>query len=489
MASTELRKEMENNVLKQGMGNNELKRGLKRRHISMIAIGGTIGTGLFLASGNVVQQAGALGGPIAYLAIGLIVYVLMKGLGEMSTFMPVSGGYTTYSGLFVHPVLGFMVGWNMLINGFLGLGAEVVGGGMLLNQFFPSIPPVAWCVVLSILILGLNTINVETYGEAEFWFAGIKVVAIVIFLIVGVLMIFGVLGKQGFIGFSNWTGKSMFPHGFMAVILMMTGVVWSYLGVETVVIAAGETENPQVNVPRAINTIFFRVLIFYVASVTIMGLVVPYTNVSVMSNGYAGLFGLAGIPGASVIMNIVILTSLASAANSIVYVLSRLLVSLSYENKAPKLFAKINKRGIPMNAVILTIFLGQVSLISSFVSPDKVFIWLVSIAGFNTLLGWFGSFLAHYKFRKWLVAHGGSVDKLKFKMRTYPIPTIICMIALVAIAIYTAYSPSTRFSFEIGVPMLALYFIIGTYLHKTGKMKEPEHMLYLDAHNNDIEIK
>ena len=466
-----------------------LQRGLKSRHLTMISIGGTIGTGLFLASGNVVSKAGALGGPIAYLAIGILVYVLMKGLGEMSTFMPVSGGYTTYSGLFVHPVLGFMVGWNLCINGFLGLGAEIVGGGMILNQFFPSIPPVAFCIVLSLLILMLNMIDVKSYGEAEFWFAGIKVIAIIVFLIIGALMVFGLIGNQGFIGLSNWNSESMFPHGFAAVILMMTGVIWSYLGVETVVVAAGEAENPQHNVPRAINTIFFRILIFYVGSVTVMGLVVPYENVSVLSNGYAGLFEMAGIPGAATIMNIVILTSLASAANSIVYALSRTLVALSKEGKAPKALSKVNKRGIPVNAVILTLFLGQVSLITSFVSPDKVFVWLISIAGFNTLLGWFGSFLAHYRFRKWLVANGGSVDKLKFKMGTYPIPTIICLVALVAIAIYTAYSADTRFSFYIGAPMLVLYFIIGTYLSKKGKLQEPDYKPYLHAHVDETEIK
>ncbi|OIK08870.1 hypothetical protein BIV60_25400 [Bacillus sp. MUM 116] len=468
---------------------NELQRGLKRRHITMMSIGGTIGTGLFLASGNVVSKAGALGGPIAYLVIGILVYFLMKGLGEMSTFMPTPGAYTTYSGLFVHPVLGFMVGWNLYINGFLGLGAEIVGGGMILHQFFPSIPPVLFCIAISLLILVLNMINVKSYGEAEYWFAGIKVFAIIIFLIIGVLMIFGVIGHQGFIGLSNLTSKSMFPNGFTAVILMMTGVIWSYLGVETVVSAAGETENPQKNVPKAINTIFLRILIFYVGSITVMGLVVPYKNVSVLSNGYAGLFGMAGIPGAAAIMNIVILTSLASAANSIVYLLSRTLIALSKEGKAPKALGKVNKRGIPTNAVILTLFLGQISLITNFVSPDKVFVWLTSIAGFNTLLGWFGSFLSHYKFRKWLVAHGGSVDKLKFKMGTYPIPTIICLLVLVGIAIYTAYSPDTRFSFYIGVPMLVLYFIIGTYLNKKGKLHDPSYEPFIKAHINETEIK
>ncbi|CRK80758.1 amino acid permease [Neobacillus massiliamazoniensis] len=468
---------------------NDLKRGLKSRHITMLSIGGAIGTGLFLASGNVVSKAGALGAPIAYLVIGILVFFLMKGLGEMSTFMPIPGAYTTYSGLFVHPVFGFIVGWNLIINATLGLGAEIVGGSMILNQFFSSIPPIVFCIIISLLILGLNLIDVKSYGEAEYWFAGIKVAAIIVFLIVGVLMIFGVIGHQGFIGLSNWNSKSVFPNGFIGVILMMTGVIWSYLGVETVVTAAGETENPQKNVPKAINSIFFRILIFYVGSVAIIGLVVPYNNVSVLNNGYAGLLGMAGIPGAAVIMNIVILTSLASCANSVIYSLSRTLVALSKEGKAPKALGKVNKRGIPVNAVLLVLFLGQVSLITNFVSPDKVFVWLTSIAGFNGMLLWFGSFLSHYKFRKWLVAHGGDVEKLKFKMGIYPIPTIICLIVLVAIAIYTVVSPDTRFSFYIGTPLLVLYFIIGICLYKKGKLKEPNYKPFLDAHINETEIK
>ncbi len=218
---------------------------------------------------------------------------------------------------------------------FLGLGAEIVGGAMILNQFFPIIPPVAFCIILSVILLGLNMINVKTYGEAEYWFSSIKVLAIIGFLIIGALMIFGLVGHQGFIGFSNWNSASMFPNGMTAVILMMTSVIWSYLGIETIAVASGETENPQKNVPRAINTIFFRILLFYVGSVFIIGLVVPFTNVGVLSNGYAGLMKMARIPGAATIMNIVILTSLISAANSVVYSLSRIFVAMTKEGKAP----------------------------------------------------------------------------------------------------------------------------------------------------------
>jgi len=458
---------------------NKLKRGLKRRHLNMIAIGGTIGTGLFLASGYNIEKAGSGGGPLAYLLIGILVYFLMQGVGEMSTFYPTSGAYQTFAGLFVHPVFGFAVGWNVWVNASISIGAELVGGAMIMQQFFPDINPVIWCIIIGVGILLLNMIDVKAYGEAEFWFAGVKVVTIIAFMVTGILMIFGVIGTQGPIGFSNWTSASFMPNGIMSVALVSIGVIWSYLGVETVTIAAGETENPQANVPRAIKTVFFRIALFYVGSVTIIGLVVPYDKVDVLHNGYAGVFAMAGIGFAATLMNIVILTSLASCANSVVYIASRMLMALAQEGKAPQIFSKINKRGIPVPAILLTMSVGFVSLLTNFVSPDKVFIWLISIAGFNTLLSWFGILLSHVKFRKWLVANGGKVENLKFKTKFYPIAPIISLAVLVAIGVAMATSSDTRFSFLIGVPMMAIYFGIGYMQFKKGKMVMPEYEHYL----------
>jgi lysine-specific permease len=465
--------------------NYQVKRGLKKRHLSMIAIGGTIGTGLFLTSGYNIQNAGSLGGPLAYLIIGILVYVLMHGVGEMSTFMPTSGAYSTFSGLFVHPVFGFAVGWNVWVNASISIGAELVGGAVIMQQFFPSVPPFIWCVVIGVIVLALNLITVKAYGEAEFWFASIKVITIIIFIVVGLLMIVGVIGQQGFIGFKNWTGDTIIPFGFSAVILTAAGVIWSYLGVETVTIAAGETENPEKNVPAAIKTVFFRIILFYVGSVTIMSLVVPFTNVSVMHNGYAGLFQLAGFQAAAVAMNIVILTSLGSCTNSVLYVASRMLMALSQEGKAPRIFAKVNSRGIPTAAILMTMAIGLVSLATNFASPDKVFVWIVSIAGFNTLLSWFGILLSHANFRKWLVKHGGKVENLKFKSKAFPAATIAGLIFLVFIGIYIAISPSTRLTFYIGAPMIIIYFVAGFILYKKGKIIPVDYKPYLDANIND----
>jgi len=403
--------------------------------------------------------------------------------------MPTSGAYSTFAGLFVHPIFGFAIGWNVWVNASISIGAELVGGSMIMQQFFPNINPVIWCIIIGIGVLLLNMIDVKAYGEAEFWFAGIKVVTIITFMIVGVLMLLGVVGKQGPIGFSNWTSASFMPNGIWAVMLVTVGVVWSYLGVETVTIAAGETENPEINVPKAIKTVFFRIALFYVGSVTIIGLVVPYTSVSVMHNGYAGIFLMAGFKSAATLMNIVILASLASCANSVVFVASRMLMALSQEGKAPKIFGRINKRGIPVPAILLTMSIGFLSLMTNFISPDKVFIWLISIAGFNTLLSWFGILLSHIKFRKWLVANGGKVENLKFKTSFYPIAPILSLVFLIAIAIAMATSADTRFSFLIGIPMMVIYFTIGVWQYKKGKMIKPDYAKYLEANINSEDTK
>ena len=216
----------------------------------------------------------------------------------------------------------------------------------------------------------------------------------------------------------------MAPFGISAVILTAAGVIWSYLGVETVTIAAGETENPEKNVPSAIKTVFFRIVLFYVGSVTVMSLVVPFTDVSVMNNGYAGVFKLAGFQAAAVCHDIVILTSLASCTNSVVYVASRMLMALSQEGKAPKLFGRVNSKGIPTPAILMTMAIGLISLATNFASPDKVFVWIVLNRGLQHTPDLVRYPAFHYRFRKWLVNNGGKVENLKFKSKAYPTATV-----------------------------------------------------------------
>ena len=262
-----------------------LKRSLKHRHLSMIAIGGAIGTGLFVASGATISTAGPGGAIVAYSVIGLMVYFLMTSLGEMATLMPVSGSFETYATRFVDPALGFALGWNYWYNWAITVACELVAGAIVMKFWFPQVPGAVWSIIFLVLLLGLNLTSARAYGESEFWFASIKVITIFIFLIVGVLMIFGVM-KGGFIGFHNWTdGDAPFAGGFATIFSIAMVAGFSFQGTELVGIAAGESEDPHKNVPKAINTVFWRILLFYIGALLVIGFILPYTDPNLLKGG------------------------------------------------------------------------------------------------------------------------------------------------------------------------------------------------------------
>lgn len=450
-----------------------MKRGLKARHINMIAIGGTIGTGLFLASSYVVSKAGSGGGPLAYIMIGVLVYFLMRGLGEMTSHLQLAGTIPVSCDLYVHPALGFAVGWNYFINACIGLGAELVASSVLMKQFAPNVPAVYWCIFFGALILFLNLISVKLYGEAEFWFAGIKVATIVIFLIVGVLLILGIIGGGKAVGVSNWTSGGFMPAGIWGVIAVAFGAIFSFSGVETIATAAGETENPSVNIPRAVKTITWRILLFYVGTMIVVGLAIPYDKIGVTNNAFAAIFKMAGFPILALAMNIVILTSIVSCANSTMYVCSRIAYSMALDGKAPKFLGKLTKNKVPMNAILVTMLLSLVCLAASFVSPDKLYVFLMSLNGFGVLFTWFGISLAHFRFRKCIVRDGGKLEDIKFKAPLYPFGSLLVMIALAIIGIGMYTSASTRATVYTGAPLLVIYLLVGKWMHSKGKLLKP----------------
>lgn len=453
----------------------EFQRGLKSRHVTMLAIGGVIGTGLFLGTGYTVSQAGGGGAPLAYLAIGIVVYFLIYSLGEMATYMPVAGSFQTYSDLFVSPALGFALGWNYWLSFAVTIAAEMVAAAVIMKGFFPGVPPFVWCVVLGALILALNLFTVKAFGEAEFWFAGIKVVTIFAFIITGILLVLGLVGTQGFIGFSNLAPEKggLFPNGMWAVVMVAFSAVFSYGGTEIVGIAAGEAENPEKTIPRAVRTVFIRILLFYVGSIAIIGLLVPYSAASTAQSPYAMVFELAGMPTAAIFMNIVILTSLSSGANAALYVCSRTLTALAKEGKAPAIFAKINERGVPAPAIWMTMFACLITVLTNFFSPDKVFVWLLTMLGLAIVFSWFGIAISHYNFRKWLVKNGGKVENLKFKASFYPLGPIIVMATCLIVLVGQFASEAGRLTVALGVPLFITLILIGKWLQHNGKLIRP----------------
>ncbi|ELI8305095.1 amino acid permease, partial [Yersinia enterocolitica] len=266
-------------------GAQRLRRELKSRHLAMIAIGGSIGTGLFVASGATVSQAGPGGALLSYALIGLMVYFLMTSLGELAAFMPVSGSFSTYGSKYVEEGFGFALGWNYWYNWAVTIAVDLVAAQLVMNYWFPDAPGWIWSALFLALMFLLNYISVKGFGEAEYWFSLIKVTTVIIFIIIGVMMISGIMKGGESAGWHNWTiGDAPFAGGFSAMIGVAMIVGFSFQGTELIGIAAGESKDPGKNIPRAVRKVFWRILLFYIFAILIISLIIPYTDPSLLRN-------------------------------------------------------------------------------------------------------------------------------------------------------------------------------------------------------------
>lgn len=428
-----------NNDVLHEHGENKLQKGLKARHLTMISIGGAIGTGLFLGSGAAIHTAGPGGALLAYALVGAMVFFVMTSLGELSAFMPTSGAFSTYGTKFVDPAFGFALGWTYWFNWAMTIAAELTASTMIMKFWFPNSPSLLWSLGFLLLIFFLNYLSVKGYGEGEYWFSFIKVSAVIIFIIVGLLMIFGIMGGE-VIGFKNFTlDDAPFSGGFLGVFIVFVAAGFSFQGTEIVGVAAGESEDPAKNVPKAIKSVFWRILLFYVLAIAIIGLIVPYTNPNlqsddVMVSPFTLVFKKAGLAFAASLMNAVILTAVLSAGNSSLYAATRMLFSMAKEGQAPKIFAKLNKRGVPVAATILTCVIGMLAFFSSIFGDGIVYIWLMNSIGITGFIFWLGISVSHYRFRKAFLAQGHSLDELPYRAKWYPFgPIFAILIGLIVI--------------------------------------------------------
>ncbi|MFJ5715321.1 amino acid permease [Neobacillus sp. NPDC093127] len=403
----------------------ELKRSLKSRHLTMISLGGTIGTGLFLASGGAIHEAGPGGALLSYFIIGLMVYFLMTSLAEMGAYMPVAGSFSTYASKFVDPSLGFALGWNYWFNWAITIAAELAAVTMIMKFWFPNTPSILWSSLFLAIMFLLNYLSVKGFGEAEYWFSLIKVVTVVIFIIIGTLMILGIMGDHA-IGFKNFTiGDAPFHGGFMAMLGIFMAAGFSFQGTELLGIAAGETDNPAKAIPRAVKQVFWRILLFYILAILVIGLIIPYTNgnlavESVRVSPFTLVFQKAGIAFAASVMNAIILTAVLSAGNSGMYASTRMLWDLARQGKAPRFLGKLNKHGVPVNALIATSLVGTLAFLASLFGDGKVYNWLLNASGMSGFIAWLGIAVCHYRFRKAFAAQGKDLSLLPYKSKFFP---------------------------------------------------------------------
>ncbi|KAK9712887.1 hypothetical protein K7432_006831 [Basidiobolus ranarum] len=425
----------------------ELKRTLKSRHLSMISIGGTIGTGLFLACGSSIASAGPAGALVSYFAIGVMVFLLMTSLGEMATYMPITGSFNTYGARFVDSAFGFALGWNYWYNWAITVAVELVAGGLIMQFWLPHIPTIVWSIILLTIIVGLNCISVKGYGEAEYWFALIKIITVVIFVIIGILVAAGVLGGHKY-GFQNWeVGQAPFVDGPLGVFKVFLVAGFSFQGTEMVGVVAGESSNPEKHVPRAIKQVFWRILLFYICAIFIIGLLIPYNNPHLLSSGVQDVsispftlgFQLAGLGPAPDIMNAIILITVLSAGNSGMYASTRTLWVLANEGKAPRFLRKVNSNGIPIYALMVTTVVACIAFASSFVPNSQIYTWLLNASGVCGFIAWLGIALSHYRFRKAFLRQGHSLSELPYTAMFYPFGPLFALFLCTVVIIGQGY--------------------------------------------------
>ncbi|MBY0121429.1 amino acid permease [Bacillus sp. S/N-304-OC-R1] len=458
----------------QELQDNQLNRSMKRRHLFMLSLGGVIGTGLFLNAGYTINQAGPGGALIGYLFGGLILYMVMVCLGELAVYMPVTGSFQTYASKFISPSAGFALGWMYFIGSATTAGVEFTAAGIVMQRWFPHISVWIWCAVFILLLFALNALTTRGFAEAEYWFAGIKVVAVIFFIIIGFGAIFGFipLADRPAPHFDHLAQSGLFPAGIAILFVTMMNVIFSYQGSELIGIAAGESEEPEKNIPRAIRNVLFRIVIFYISSIVVLSAIFPSSELGLLESPFVTLMDLAGIPFAPDIMNFVILTAILSVGNSCLYASTRLLWAMANEGMAPRRFSKLSKRKVPFAALVFTMVFSLLSLLTSVAAADTVFVLLMSIAGISVTISWMGIALSQLMFRRKYIKAGGKVEDLKFKVRFYPVVPIICIVFCFSILVFLAFDPTQLVGLLIGIAFLVGCILF--YRFKLEKKAVPE---------------
>ncbi|MDG1581782.1 amino acid permease [Pseudomonas sp. GOM6] len=409
-----------------------LKRGLKNRHIQLIALGGAIGTGLFLGSAGVMQSAGP-SMILGYAIGGFIAFLIMRQLGEMIVEEPVAGSFSHFAHSYWGPFAGFLSGWNYWVLYVLVGMAELTAVGKYVQYWWPEIPTWATAAAFFVLINLINLVNVKAFGETEFWFAIIKVVAIIgMILLGGYLLVSGTGGEQASIS-NLWSHGGFFPNGVSGLVMMMAIIMFSFGGLELVGITAAEADQPKTVIPKAINQVVWRILIFYIGALTILLSLHPWDDmVKTLTSGgdayasspFVQIFSLIGEGTAAHVLNFVVLTAALSVYNSGVYCNSRMLYGLAEQGDAPKALMKVNDRGVPVLAIALSAAVTLLCVVVNYVVPQSALELLMSLVVAALVINWAMISLAHLKFRKAMVAKG---TEPSFKAFWFPFANYLCL--------------------------------------------------------------
>lgn len=446
------------------MKDNDLKRGLKDRHIQMIALGCAIGTGLFYGSASTIQLAGPAV-TISYIIGGIFIYLVVRALGEMAVHNPVSGSFSTYAYDYWGEFLGFLSGWNYWFNYIAISMAEISVVGVYVNFWFPDLPVWIPGFILFILVNIINLSNVKAFGEIEFWGALVKVVAILAMIVFGAVIIFTGIGVEGKpIGFDNlFIHNGFFPNGLWGIILSFVVITFAFGGTELIGITAGEADDPSKTIPKATNLIIGRIIIFYVGSMLVLVTLYPWNQVGMSGSPFVEIFMKLGISSAASVLNIIVLTAVFSAYNSCLYSNERMLHALALQGNAPAFLKKVNKHGVPWAGVLASSFVVGIVVILNMLMPQKLFVYVMSVATIAALINWVMILITQMKFRKKIGSE--AAEKLSYKMPFYPYTNYIAIAYFVMIAIVMTIMPDYRIAIFIA-PVWLLIIYIGYQIKK-----------------------
>lgn len=445
----------------------ELHRGLEERHITLMSLGAAIGVGLFLGSGKAIQLAGP-GILLAYAFSGLVMFFIMRALGEMAIQKPVAGSFSRYAREYLGPLPGFLTGWNYWFLWIVTCMAEITAVGVYMEYWFPGVPRWIWALAALVIMTIVNFLAVKAYGELEFWFALIKIVTIIFMIFIGLGMIVFGIGNGGIaIGIRNlWEHGGLFPNGVSGVLLSLQMVLFAFLGIEMIGVTAGEVKNPEKSLSRAIDNVFWRILIFYVGALFVVLSIYPWNEVGLKGSPFVLMFDQIGIPVAAGIINFVVLTAALSSCNSGIFSTSRMLFNLAEQGEAPKRVNRLTKGGVPGRAVVISAIALLIGVLLNYVVPEDVFTWVTSIATFGAIWTWAIILVSQIKYRKQLKA--AEQNKLKYKMPLFPFSSYLSLAFLVFCVCLMAYAPDTRVSVIVGPLwfLLLICFYYGKGYHR-----------------------
>ncbi|EXH22245.1 amino acid permease family protein [Acinetobacter baumannii 1271651] len=440
--------------------NSTLQRGLNPRHIRFLALGSAIGTGLFYGSATAIKMAGP-SVLLAYIVAGIAIYIVMRALGEMAVHNPVSGSFSHYASQYIGPLAGFTTGWTYVFEMVIVAIADVTAFGIYMGFWYPDVPRWIWILSLIMFLGAINLIHVKVFGELEFWLSIVKVSAIVAMILGGLgLMFYGFHADHSSVvpGIQNlWIYEGFMPHGIAGLVACLSVVVFAFGGIEIIGITAGESQDPKTTLPKAINAVPVRILLFYVLTIFVLMSIFPWNQIGSQGSPFVQIFENLGIKSAANILNIVVVTAAISAINSDVFGAGRMLYGMANRGQAPRIFQKLSRNGVPWMTVVvmaggLFIWGGRNYLI-----PENVFVIIASIATFATVWVWLMILLSQVAMRRKLST--AEIKALDFPVFGWPYAPAFAIGFMVFILVMMGYFPDSRPAIYVGITWLALLTI------------------------------